>query len=111
MAGSGQSRAKDTAMQKLIVVLMLAVLSLQAESRTMKEQVESAPRFSEVKVGLLEGGELRGRLVKFEAEELVLRVPEGNAFMDRTIQLSQVSSFKENKPGWIKRAAGAGGIA
>jgi hypothetical protein len=98
-------------MQKLIVVLILAALSLQAESRTIKEQVESLPRFSDVKVVLLEGGEVRGRLVKFEAEELVLRVSEGTTFTDRTIHLSQVKFFKEHKPGWFKRTAESVGIA
>lgn len=98
-------------MQKLIVVLLLAALSLQAESRTIKEQVESAPVFSDVKVGLLNGAKVRGRVVKFEAEELVLRVQEGNTFTDRTIQLSQVKSFKENKPGWLKRTAENVGFA
>jgi hypothetical protein len=97
-------------MQKLIAMLLLAALSLQAESRTIKEQVESVPLFSDVKVGLLEGGEVRGRLVKCEAEELTLRVPEGKTFTDRTVQLSQVTSFKENKPGWIKRTAKNVGI-
>jgi hypothetical protein len=98
-------------MQKLIIGLLLAALSLQAESRTIKDQVESAPVFSDVKVGLLDGAEVRGRLVKFEAEELVLRVQEGNTFTDRTIQLSQVKSFKENKPGWLKRTAENVGMA
>ena len=102
-------------MQKLIVVVLFVALSLQAESRTIKEQVEAAPRFSHVKVGLLDGAELQGRLIKFEAEELVLRVLEGNSIADRTIQLSQVNSFeatdhqeiktKEDRPGWLRRTA------
>ena len=98
-------------MQRLIVVLLLAALSLQAESRTIKEQVGAVRLLSDVKVGLLEGGEVRGRLVRVEAEELVVRVLNGGTFMDRTIQLSQVTSFKENKPGWLKRTAGNVGFA
>jgi hypothetical protein len=98
-------------MQKLIVVLLLSVLSIQAQSHTIKQEVESVPRFSNVKVGLLGGGEVRGRLVKFEAEELVVRVQEGGTFTDRTIQWNQVTSFKEDKPGWIKRTAGNVGSA
>ena len=108
-------------MRKLIVVLLLAALSLQAESRTIKEQVESAPVFSDVKVGLLDGAEVRGRVVKFEAEVLVLRVQEGNTFTDRTIQVSQVKSFeankhkeittKEDRPGWLRRTGGKVGMA
>jgi hypothetical protein len=97
-------------MQKLIVVLLLAALSLQAE-RTIKEQVGAVRPLSDVKVGLLDGGEVRGRLVRVEAEELVVRVLDGGTFMDRTIQLSQVKSFKENKPGWLKRTAENVGIA
>ena len=98
-------------MQKLIVLVLLAALSLQAGSRTIKEQVGAAPLFSDVKVGLLEGGEVRGRFVKVEAEELVLRVQQGDTFTDRTIELSQVKSFKENKPGWLKRTAENVGMA
>ena len=98
-------------MQELIVVLVLAALSLQAESRTIKEQAESVSVFSDVKVGLLEGGEVRGRLVRVEAEELVVRVQDGATFTDRTIQLSQVKTVKETKPGWLKRAAKKIGIA
>jgi hypothetical protein len=98
-------------MNKLIVVLMLAALLLQAESRTIKDQVESVSVFSDVTVGLLDGAQVRGRLVKSEAEELVLRVQEGNTFTDRTIQLSQIKSFKENKPGWLRRTAETVGIA
>ena len=108
-------------MQKLIVVVLLAALSLQAESRTIKDQVESAPLFSDVKVGLQDGGEVRGRLMKVEAEELVVRVQNGDMLEDRTIQVSQVKSFeankhkeittKEDRPGWLRRTAGKVGMA
>ena len=98
-------------MQKLIVVVLLAALSLQAKSRTIKEQVGAVRLSSDVKVGLLEGGEVRGRLVKVEAEELVLRVQQGDTFADRTIQLNQVKFLKEDKPGWLRRTAGNVGFA
>ena len=108
-------------MQKLIVVLLSAALSLQAESRTIKEQVESAPLFSDVKVGLLDGSEVRGRLMKFEAEALVLRMQDADTIEDHTIQLSQVKSFeaskhkevatKQGRPGWLRRTAGKVGMA
>ena len=70
---------------------------------------------------LLDGGEVRGRLVKVAAEELVVRVQDGATFTDRTIQLSQVKSFEatehkeiktnQDRPGWLRRTAGKVGWA
>jgi hypothetical protein len=100
-------------MQKFVAVLFFAALSLQAESPTIKEQVRAASLFSDVRVGLKDGGIIQGRLMKSEGDELVVRVQENNTITDRILQLGQVTSFtanqhEESRPkqdSWYKRAA------
>jgi hypothetical protein len=98
-------------MQKLIVTLLLTALMLPAQTLTLNEQIASVRVHSPVKIRLLSGAEVRGRLVRFDDERVVISVESGNTFADRTYELSQVKWFKENKPLWVIRAAKHVGFA